>query len=192
MSGKREFMLDYLDDLKQAVNSIDLQVVEEMLGILAQCREQGRFIWVIGNGGSALTASHFAVDLGKGASYGRERRFPVIALTESLGTITAYGNDTSYNHIFVEQLKNVVRPGDVLVALSGSGNSENVIQALEYCRENGVITLGLTGKTGGRLAQMCDYVFQADTDHMGRIEDLHMIVVHLITYYFMEKDSGKQ
>lgn len=148
MSGKREFMLDYLDDLKQAVNSIDLQVVEEMLGILAQCREQGRFIWVIGNGGSALTASHFAVDLGKGASYGRERRFPVIALTESLGTITAYGNDTSYNHIFVEQLKNVVRPGDVLVALSGSGNSENVIQALEYCRENGVITLGLTGKTG--------------------------------------------
>ncbi|WP_461370024.1 SIS domain-containing protein, partial [Candidatus Darwinibacter acetoxidans] len=73
----------------------------------------------------------------------------------------------------------------------GSGNSENVIQALEYCRENGVITLGLTGKTGGRLAQMCDYVFQADTDHMGRIEDLHMIVVHLITYYFMEKDSGK-
>ncbi|HOA36563.1 MAG TPA: SIS domain-containing protein [Bacillota bacterium] len=192
MSGKREFMLDYLDDLKQAVNSIDLQVVEEMLGILAQCREQGRFIWVIGNGGSALTASHFAVDLGKGASYGRERRFPVIALTESLGTITAYGNDTSYNHIFLEQLKNVVRPGDVLVALSGSGNSENVIQALEYCRENGVITLGLTGKTGGRLAQMCDYVFQADTDHMGRIEDLHMIVVHLITYYFMEKDSGKQ
>ena len=191
MSGKREFMLDYLDDLKQAVNSIDLQVVEEMLGILAQCREQGRFIWVIGNGGSALAASHFAVDLGKGASYGRERRFPVIALTESLGTITAYGNDTSYNHIFVEQLKNVVRPGDVLVALSGSGNSENVIQALEYCRENGVITLGLTGKTGGRLAQMCDYVFQADTDHMGRIEDLHMIVVHLITYYFMEKDSGK-
>jgi D-sedoheptulose 7-phosphate isomerase len=191
MSGKREFMLDYLDDLKQAVNSIDLQVVEEMLGILAQCREQGRFIWVIGNGGSALTASHFAVDLGKGASYGRERRFPVIALTESLGTITAYGNDTSYNHIFLEQLKNVVRPGDVLVALSGSGNSENVIQALEYCRENGVITLGLTGKTGGRLAQMCDYVFQADTDHMGRIEDLHMIVVHLITYYFMEKDSGK-
>ena len=191
MSGKREFMLDYLDDLKQAVNSIDLQVVEEMLGILAQCREQGRFIWVIGNGGSALTASHFAVDLGKGASYGRERRFPVIALTESLGTITAYGNDTSYNHIFLEQLKNVVRPGDVLVALSGSGNSENVIQALEYCRENGVITLGLTGKTGGRLAQMCDYVFQADTDHMGRIEDLHMIVVHLITYYFMEKDCGK-
>ena len=192
MSGKREFMLDYLDDLKQAVNSIELQVVEEMLGILAQCREQGRFIWVIGNGGSALTASHFAVDLGKGASYGRERRFPVIALTESLGTITAYGNDTSYNHIFLEQLKNVVRPGDVLVALSGSGNSENVIQALEYCRENGVITLGLTGKSGGRLAQMCDYVFQADTDHMGRIEDLHMIVVHLITYYFMEKDSGKQ
>ena len=117
---------------------------------------------------------------------------PTIALTESLGTITAYGNDTSYNHIFLEQLKNVVRPGDVLVALSGSGNSENVIQALEYCRENGVITLGLTGKTGGRLAQMCDYVFQADTDHMGRIEDLHMIVVHLITYYFMEKDSGKQ
>jgi D-sedoheptulose 7-phosphate isomerase len=108
-----------------------------------------------------------------------------------VGTITAYGNDTSYNHIFVEQLKNVVKPGDVVLALSGSGNSPNVIAALEYCKQQGITAVGLTGRGGGRLAQICDVVFRANSDHMGRIEDLHMIVVHLLTYYFMEKDSGK-
>ena len=182
-------MESYLEDLAHAVEHIDLDVLEQVMELMVKCRENGRFVWVIGNGGSALTASHLAVDLGKGASYGKRERFRVVALTDNIGTVTAYGNDTNFSDIFVEQLKNVVQPGDLLISISGSGNSENVIQAVQYCRSIGVTTIGLTGKSGGRLASMSDYVFQATTNHMGRIEDLHMIVVHLLTYYFMEMEA---
>lgn len=186
---KRKYMESYLADLRQGLASINLDVLEHIIELMIDCGRSGRFVWVIGNGGSALTASHLAVDLGKGASYGKENRFRVLALTESIGTITAYGNDTTYADIFVEQLKNLVQPGDLLVAISGSGNSENVLQAVDFCNNRGVTTIGLTGKTGGRLAQKANCVFQAATDHMGRIEDLHLIVVHLLTYFFMETDT---
>lgn len=189
LANKKEFLTGYLGDLFHAVQRIDLAVVEQILELMAECRRRDGAIWVIGNGGSALTASHLAVDLGKGASYGKNDRFRVHALVDSIGTITAYGNDVDYADVFVEQLKNVARANDLLISLSGSGNSENVIRAIEYCKDIGVTTIGLTGETGGKLAQMCDHVFQATTDHMGRIEDLHMIVVHLLTYYFMEMDS---
>lgn len=189
--SKRAFLQSYLQDLTQALQALDLEVLEEMLELLAECRRAGRFIWVIGNGGSALTASHFAVDLGKGASYGKELRFKVSSLTDNLGVITAYGNDLEFGDIFVEQLKNAAQPRDVLVAISGSGNSENIIRAVEYAQEVGVTVVGLTGQNGGRLAPLCHKVFQVRTDHMGRIEDLHMIVVHLLTYYFMENDPDQ-
>lgn len=189
LTDKRQFMESYLEDLAHAIEHIDLGVLEQVMELMVKCRENGRFVWVIGNGGSALTASHLAVDLGKGASYGKKERFRVVALTDNIGTVTAYGNDTNFSDIFVEQLKNVVQPGDLLISISGSGNSENVIQAVQYCRSIGVTTIGLTGKSGGRLAPMSDYVFQATTNHMGRIEDLHMIVVHLLTYYFMEMEA---
>ena len=103
-------------------------------------------------------------------------------LKESVDAKTGYVNDTSYIHIFVLQLKNVVKPGDVVLALSGSGNSPNVSAALEYCKQQGITAGGLTGRGGGRLAQICDVVFKANSDHMSRIEDQHMIVVHLLTY----------
>lgn len=186
--SKRSFLQSYLQNLTQALQALDLEVLEEMLELLTECRRAGRFIWVMGNGGSALTASHFAVDLGKGASYGKELRFKVSSLTDNVGVITAYGNDFEFADIFVEQLKNAAQPGDLLLAISGSGNSENIIRAVQYARDLGVTVLGLTGQSGGRLAPLCHKVFQARTDHMGRIEDLHIIVVHLLTYYFMEND----
>ncbi len=185
LTEKRQFMENYLSDLENALKCMDLDTLEQIIELLIQCRNSGRFVWVIGNGGSALTASHLAVDLGKGASFDKEYRFRVFSLTDNVGVITAYGNDTTFSNIFVEQLKNVIRPGDLLLAISGSGNSENVIQAIDYCKGVGVTTIGLTGKTGGRLAEVSDCVFQASTDHMGRIEDLHTVVIHLLTYYFM-------
>ena len=111
-----------------------------------------------------------------------------MALTDQLPTLTAYANDVGYDCVFVEQLKNFAEPGDLLIGISGSGNSENVIRAMEYARSAGCRTVALTGRSGGKLGPMADLNIQVSTPHMGRIEDAHMIVCHMIGYYFMETD----
>ena len=122
--------------------------------ILLQAREEGRTIFIIGNGGSAATASHMANDLNKGATVSGQRRFRALALTDNVPLITAWANDTRYELIFVEQMANYLRPGDVLVAISGSGNSPNIIAAVEWARREGAVTVGLTGGNGGRLRRI--------------------------------------
>src|SRR5947208_1035858 len=126
------FLNLYKNELQQAVASLDVDQIRRAIEILADAREHNRRIFVCGNGGSASTASHFATDMVKGASYGRSARFRILALTDSLPTITAYSNDVSYDCVFVEQLKNFAEPGDVLIAISSSGNSPNVLRAVEY------------------------------------------------------------
>src|SRR5215470_7684400 len=126
------FPEQYKAELLRAIDSIDLDKVGQAIEVLKQARDEGRRIFVCGNGGSASTASHFATDLVKGASYGRDRRFRIMALTDSLPTITAYSNDVGYECVFVEQLKNFAEAGDVVIAISGSGNSPNVLRAVEY------------------------------------------------------------
>jgi D-sedoheptulose 7-phosphate isomerase len=126
----------------------------------------------------------------KGASYNREKRFRMMALTDSLPTITAYSNDVSYDVVFVEQLKNFARPGDILISISGSGNSPNVLRAVEYANSIGVKTVGLTGRDGGQLGKLSQLEINVGHPHMGRIEDGHMIVCHMIAYYFMEQAGG--
>lgn len=177
----------YRDELLQAIASIDLERVNQAIGILARARDERRRIFVCGNGGSASTASHFATDLVKGASYGRTARFRVLALTDSLPTITAYSNDVSYECVFVEQLKNFAEPGDVLIAVSSSGNSPNVLRAVEYGNSIGCHTIALSGRDGGRLGPLAHLNIQIAHSHTGRIEDLHMVVLHMIGYYFMEE-----
>ena len=156
---------------------------------MGEARAGRRRIFVCGNGGSAATASHFACDIVKGASYGRESRFRIIALTDQVSTLTAYANDVSYDAVFVEQLKNFAEPGDVFMAISGSGNSPNVLRAIEYARSIGCRTIALTGRDGGKLGPLADLHIQVRAPHMGRIEDSHMIVCHMICYYFMEEAS---
>src|SRR5215207_8522054 len=148
-------------------------------------RDRDAQVFVVGNGGSAATASHFAVDLGKGASLDAERRFRVLSLTDNVPWITALGNDLSYEDVFVEQLKNFARPGDLLLAISGSGNSENVLRAVRYANSIGCRTIGLAGFAGGKLREQAQECLVVNSDHMGRIEDGHFIVQHLIVYYFM-------
>src|ERR1017187_8054718 len=131
----------YKDELLHAIQSIDLEKVGRAIELLAQARAEGRRIFVCGNGGSASTASHFATDLVKGASYGRASRFPILALPASLPTITAYSNDVGYECVFVEQLKNFAEPGDVVIAISSSGNSPNVLRAVEYGNSIGCRTI---------------------------------------------------
>jgi D-sedoheptulose 7-phosphate isomerase len=173
--------------LQKALDSIDLGRVGEVIDVLAEARARGRRIFLCGNGGSASTASHFATDLVKGASYGRDQRFRAMALTDSLPTITAYSNDVAYEAVFVEQLKNFAEPDDVLIAFSGSGNSPNVLRAVEYANSIRCKTVGLTGRDGGKLGPLSQIHVHVAHPHMGRIEDAHLVIMHMIAYYFMEQ-----
>jgi D-sedoheptulose 7-phosphate isomerase len=181
------FSTRYRASLLQTLAALDLDKVEEAIDLLDLARAEGRRIFTCGNGGSASTASHFVCDMAKGASYGRAERFKVMALTDSLPTLTAYANDVSYDCVFVEQLRNWAEPGDVLLAISGSGNSPNVLRAVEYANAAGLKTIGLTGRDGGQLGRLVQLEINAREPHMGRIEDAHMFVCHMIGYYFMEE-----
>ena len=180
----------YKSDLLDAIDTIDLDRVSKAIQLLAQTRDEGRRIFVCGNGGSASTASHFATDMLKGASFGYTKRFRITALTDSLPTITAYSNDVSYECVFVEQLKNFAEPGDVLIAISGSGNSLNVLRAVEYANSIGCHTIGLSGRDGGGLGKIAGLSLHVGHAHMGRIEDAHMVMLHMIGYYFMEEEKA--
>ncbi|MCX6591022.1 MAG: SIS domain-containing protein [Acidobacteria bacterium] len=182
------FASDYRAGLLKALDTIDLAKVEQAAQWLAEARDQDRQIFTCGNGGSAATASHFVTDMVKGASYGKAKRFRIMALTDSSPTMTAYGNDLSYDHVFVEHLKNFARPGDVVLAISGSGNSPNVLRAIEYGNEIGCKTIGLTGRTGGRLGELAQLNINVAEPHMGRIEDGHHIICHMMCYYFMDAE----
>jgi len=180
------FPQQYKSELLQAIDTIDLDKVNEAIELFRDARANGRRIFVCGNGGSASTASHFACDIVKGASYNRQSRFRIMALTDQVPTLTAYANDVSYDAVFVEQLKNFAEPGDLFMGISGSGNSPNVLRAIEYANSIGCRTIALTGRDGGKLGPMAQLNIQALVPHMGRVEDTHMIVCHMIGYYFME------
>ena len=139
----------YKTEVLKAIETIDLEKVGQAIETLRRAREEGRSIFVCGNGGSASTASHFVCDMVKGASYGRQPRFRIMALTDSLATLTAYSNDVGYECVFAEQLKNFARPEDVVLAISGSGGSPNVLRAVEYGNSIGCRTIALTGRNGG-------------------------------------------
>ncbi|MDZ4801656.1 MAG: SIS domain-containing protein [Bryobacteraceae bacterium] len=182
------FAEQYKVDLIRAIGLIDNAKVEQAVEWFREARENNRHIFTCGNGGSAASASHFATDIIKGASYLRDKRFRILALTDSLSTLTAYSNDVSYDCVFTEQLKNFAEPGDLVLAISGSGNSPNVVNAIQYANEAGCKTIALTGRDGGKLGPLAQLNIQVPVPHMGRIEDAHMIVCHMIGYYFMDTE----
>ncbi len=182
------FAEDYRTQLLEAISKIDIEKVNQAIDWFKDARSHDHHIFVCGNGGSASTASHLACDIVKGASYNRETRFRIMALTDNLATLTAYSNDVGYDCVFAEQLKNFAQPGDLVMAISGSGNSPNVVRALEYANSIGCKTLALTGRDGGKLGKLAQLNIQVSVPHMGRIEDSHMIVCHMIGYYFMEEN----
>jgi D-sedoheptulose 7-phosphate isomerase len=181
------FARRYRDDLVQMLAAIDLDKVSEAIGWFDQARKDGRAIFVAGNGGSAATASHFVCDMVKGASFGKPLRFRIQSLNDSMPTMTAYSNDVSYADAICEQLKNFAGSGDVFMAISGSGNSANVIRAAEFAKSIGCRTLALTGRDGGKLGAIADLNIHVGDQHMGRIEDAHHIVCHMIAYSFMDE-----
>lgn len=180
------FAESYKTDCLKTIESVDSALVDRVIGLFEEARGAGRQIFVCGNGGSASTASHFTCDMVKGASFGRAERFRIMALTDSLPTITAYSNDVSYDAIFAEQLKNFAREGDLVMGISGSGNSPNVLRAMEYANSIGCRTVALTGRDGGKLGPLAQVHVNVPNPHMGRIEDAHMVICHMIAYYFMD------
>jgi D-sedoheptulose 7-phosphate isomerase len=182
------FTEDYRKQLIETIAQLDLSKVDQAIEWLKEARANHRHIFTCGNGGSASTASHFVCDIVKGASFNRQSRFRIMALTDNLATMTAYSNDVGYECVFVEQLKNFAEAGDVLLAISGSGNSPNVLRAVEYANASGLKTIAMTGRDGGKLGPMAQLNIQAPVPHMGRIEDAHMIACHMIGYYFMDTE----
>jgi D-sedoheptulose 7-phosphate isomerase len=180
-----QFAVEYLKDLKLALDGVSPEAVGTAVSWLKQARDEGRFIYVCGNGGSAAIATQMVVDLVKGASFGRDTRFKVIALAD-VGTITAYANDVNYECVFVEPLRNFAGKGDVLIAISGSGNSPNVLRAVEYANTIGCRTIGLTTSQGGALKDAANLVLGVPTGHMGRLEDSFFVLTHVLMYAFME------
>lgn len=180
------FAARYREQILATIGDIDLEKVSLAIEWFHQARQNGCAIFVAGNGGSAATASHFVCDMLKGASYGKPSRFRIQSLTDSMPTMTAYSNDLSYADAIAEQLKNFAEPGDIYMAISGSGNSANVIRAMEYATSMGCRTLALTGQDGGKLGAMAELNIQVSEPHMGRIEDAHHIICHMICYSFME------
>ena len=180
------FPAQYKTEVLKAIETVDLAKVNQAIELFKDARAAGRHIFVCGNGGSASTASHFACDIVKGASYNRGQRFRIMALTDQIATLTAYANDVSYDCVFVEQLRNFAQPGDLVMCISGSGNSPNVVRAMEYANSIGCKTIALTGRDGGKLGPLAQLNIQVAVPHMGRIEDAHMVVCHMIAYHFME------
>lgn len=176
-----EHIMDYLEQVRGVLSSLDTAVISRMIEVLNEARLNGRTIFLMGNGGSAATASHWGNDLCKGASRPGYPRLRAFALTDNVPLITAWANDTEYANVFVEQLANFVRPGDVVIGISGSGNSENVIRAIGYGREQGAMTIGLTGFDGGRLSGAAEVCLVVACDSMERVEDVHMVVTHVIS-----------
>ena len=170
----------YFEKLISTIENIDKNEIEKCAEILLQAYEKNKHIFVCGNGGSASTASHFACDINKGASYPLDKRFKVIPLTNDMATLTAFANDVNYEIIFVEQLKNLFQKGDIVIGISGSGNSQNVLNAIKYANENEGVTIGWTGFSGGKLKKISDYSVNANIEDMQISEDIHMILTHLM------------
>lgn len=180
------WITDFIKAQKAALDSIPADAVAQLIKTFQKALAEDRQIFVFGNGGSAMNASHFATDLGKGASDKVGRRFRVISLNDNVAWMTALGNDYAYDEIFARQLMNYAKPGDIVLALSVSGNSPNVVKALEWARANKVHTIALVGGKRGRMAEIADTSIVIDSTHYGRVEDAQMGICHMLCYAFME------
>ncbi len=180
MTDYTQAVKDYIELEKSVLDLLDVEEISKVLNILVNTQENGNTVYVFGNGGSASTASHMVNDFNKGLSEHLEKKFNFICLNDNVSTMMAIANDISYEDIFIFQLKGHLKDGDVVLALSGSGNSKNVIKAVEYAKEKGNTIVGLTGYDGGKLKQLSDYCLHVPVNSMQVTEDIHMVFDHLM------------
>lgn len=181
-----DWIADYIERQKAAHDSIPRDQVNELIELLRNALREDRQILCFGNGGSASNCSHFATDLGKGASDAVGRRFRVISLNDNVSWMLALANDYDYERVFVEQLRNYGKPGDIALSLSVSGNSPNCVAGLQWAKDNGLVTVALVGAKRGRMAEIADHALVINETHYGRVEDAQMGICHLLCYAFME------
>jgi len=176
----------YVAAQHRALDSIPLDSVTAMVETLRHAWREDKQIFAIGNGGNSASASHFATDLGKGASDAAGKRFRIMTLADNVAWLTALGNDYCYDDVFVRPLQNYARPGDVLISGSVSGNSPNLVKAFDWARKSGLKTIAMVGAKRGRMADVADQVIVIDDTHYGRVEDIQMTIFHMLCYAFME------
>lgn len=173
------FSQNYLAGLVEVIQDFPHENFDKMIQEMMKAYHEERNIFVMGNGGSGSTASHWACDINKGCSLHLNKKFKMISLCDNISTMMAYANDISYGDIFVEPMKNFYRQGDLVIGISGSGNSMNVLKAIEYANENKGRTIGFCGYEGGKLHDMVDIPLLARVNDMQKVEDVHMIIVHI-------------
>jgi D-sedoheptulose 7-phosphate isomerase len=178
----------YYHRLAEVARALDYDQIERGVDLVEAAWKDGRHVFTMGNGGSGSTASHYICDWVKGVSYGKEQRIRGICLNDNVPTLLAYANDVSYRAVFVEQLKNFMRPGDLVIGLSGSGNSANVLDAMEWANANGGVSLGVCGFDGGKLKPLAQHAVHIGVNDMQIVEDLHLSFGHLV----MQRLSGHQ
>lgn len=185
------FVKEYLAEIKGLLDSIEADLIKELdslASILAKARGSRNTIFLMGNGGSAATASHIAQDIAKCTIVEGLPRFKVISLTDSIPSMLAWANDSCYEDIFIEQLKNLMEPGDIVIGISGSGNSMNVIRAIEYANNNGGVTVGISGYDGGKLLKSARENIHVPSFDMQKVEDIHLLVLHML--FRLLRDAG--
>ena len=186
MLGAELTTTDYMARLHEELNRIDQSEMQKMADLIYEAWQNERFVFIFGNGGSGTTASHMAEDLGKSTLFEKDlgdeskKRLKVLSLTDNQGWIMAVGNDVGYDQIFQQQLMNYGGQGDVVIAISGSGNSPNVINAVDWANRHGLVTFGLTGFSGGKLKEIAQAGLHSPLDDMGMVESIHLCVFHWV------------
>lgn len=184
----KKFAQSYILKLGQFLESLDLEALAEIIEQIERVRVEGKTIFLIGNGGSAATASHMAEDLAFGTRMREGARIKALSLTDNQPYVMAAANDIGYDSIFEEQLRNLMLPGDLLIAISASGNSPNVVKAVDFANRNGGISVGLVGFDGGQLKESCHFLLHVKTEQgeFGPVEDIHLILDHIITEFLIQ------
>jgi len=186
MLGTKLDVRPFLERVGRELMRVDPAEIKALADAMYDCYEHGRFIFLIGNGGSGSNASHFCEDIGKGTlrredfDNDQNKRVRIISLTDNTPYILAWGNDEGFERVFVEQLKNLASPGDLLIAISGSGNSPNILRAVEWANAHGLKTFGCTGFSGGKLRTLAHHNFHVSLDDMGIVESIHLTAFHWI------------
>jgi D-sedoheptulose 7-phosphate isomerase len=178
---------DYLERLITTLKEIPTEDVERLAELLYRAYADGKQVFTLGNGGSASTASHMAADLGKNTIGPNMRRFRIMSLNDNMPLVSALANDLGYENMFAEQLQNLIHPGDVLIAISGSGNSPNVLKAIEYAQSRSAEVAALLGFGGGKAAELADLSVLVDSHDYGVVEDAHLIINHILVEYFRDR-----
>jgi D-sedoheptulose 7-phosphate isomerase len=172
---------DHITEVRTVLARIPVEAMERVVGIILEAYRQNKHVYILGNGGSAATATHFACDLSKATIVEGRARLRVTSLTDNVALLTAWANDTTYENVFAEQLCNLLNPEDVVIAISASGNSPNVLAAIDAARERGAITVGLVGFSGGAVQSVADASIHVQSDSYGVVEDCHLVLEHAIT-----------